>query len=72
MGEASQIRLLRRAEVQARCGIGSTFLYQLIAAGTFPKPILIGKRGVRWNSIEVDRWINQRIEKHSIHEWTGK
>ena len=53
--------LLRRPTVQQRTGLARSTLYQLIARGQFPKPILITSKAVAWPSDLVDKWIAQRI-----------
>lgn len=53
-------RLLRREEVEARCGITRTTVYRLMRAGQFPEPIKIGPRAVRWPASEIETWLASR------------
>lgn len=53
--------ILRLPEVKARTGLSRSAVYAQIAEGTFPKAILIGKRSVGWNSLEIQSWIEARI-----------
>lgn len=53
-------RLLRRSEVLELCGISSSTLYDLMALGLFPRPVLIARRAVRWRLEEVLAWIESR------------
>lgn len=53
--------LLRLPEVKARTGLSRSEIYRRIAIGTFPAPIKIGRRASAWSSIEIDRWIAERI-----------
>ena len=57
---AEQDRLLRRDEVEARCGIARTTVYRLMRAGLFPEPIKIGPRAVRWPASEIESWLASR------------
>jgi prophage regulatory protein len=48
--------LLPRREVEAECGIGRSTIYRMLDAGTFPKPLRIGARCVRWKRSEIEQW----------------
>lgn len=54
-------RLLYLAEVEFQTGFKSSFLYQLMKEGKFPKPVKIGTAS-RWRESEVQQWINNQIE----------
>jgi predicted DNA-binding transcriptional regulator AlpA len=41
-------RLIRLAEVATMLGIGRSTIYKYIGEGTFPAPIKVGFRSVRW------------------------
>ena len=58
-------RILRRAEVEARCGFKRAHLYKLISQGEFPAPLRIGVRAVGWDSIDIERWIAERLQRRS-------
>ena len=53
-------RLLRLAEVVAMLGIGRTSVYNYIAAGSFPAPVKVGEKSVRWKLTEVLAWRSRR------------
>ena len=53
-------RLLRRAEVERRCGICRSTVYQLMQEKEFPAPVRIGPRAVRWRETDIDAWIRSR------------
>lgn len=55
-----QDRLLTRHEVEARCRIARTTLYEMMRAGQFPCPIRIGARAVRWPQSGIESWIADR------------
>lgn len=50
----------RRQAVENRTGLSRSTLYAMIAEGTFPKPIRIGKRAVGWTESSLIDWINGR------------
>jgi prophage regulatory protein len=54
-------RLLRLPAVIDRTGSNSSDIYAGMKAGTFPKPVPIGKRTVGWVEDEIESWINARI-----------
>jgi prophage regulatory protein len=53
--------VLRRREVMRRTGLPQSSLYELVAAGEFPKPIALSRRRVGWIAGEVEDWIKERI-----------
>ncbi len=54
-------RLLPLPEVESRSGFKSSFIYQLIKEGKFPKPVKIGAAS-RWRESEVQQWIHNQIQ----------
>ena len=50
-------RLLTRAQVERRAGLGPSVLDRKMNAGEFPKAIKVGKRSVRWSEHEVEAWV---------------
>ncbi len=53
-------RLMRREEVEARCGIARSTIYRLMRCGEFPEPIKVGPRAVRWPASEIEQWLSGR------------
>ena len=49
--------LLRRQEVEARCGIARSTIYRLMSEDRFPQPLRIGARAVRWSESEIVGWL---------------
>lgn len=49
-------RLLRRPEVQHLTGLSKSTLYEMIAAGRFPKPLCVAARAVRWRASDIAAW----------------
>lgn len=58
-------RILRRTEVEARCGFKRAHLYKLIKEGKFPRPTRIGVRAVGWDSIEIEQWIADQLQRRT-------
>lgn len=53
-------RLLPIAAVVEKAGISRPYIWKLIKAGEFPKPVHLGKRARAWRSDEIDAWIDER------------
>ncbi|EAN5729783.1 AlpA family transcriptional regulator [Salmonella enterica] len=43
-------------------GLTDKWFYKLISEGQFPKPVKLG-RSSRWLQIEVEHWVQKRIEQ---------
>ena len=57
-----QTTILRLPQVKARTGLSRSTIYLRISEGTFPKPVSLGARAVGWIDLEIQEWLNQRIE----------
>jgi prophage regulatory protein len=55
-------RILRRAEVEQKTGFKRAHIYNLMKEGKFPKALRLGVRAVGWDSVEVDKWIAERLK----------
>ncbi|MBX3436256.1 MAG: AlpA family phage regulatory protein [Planctomycetaceae bacterium] len=54
--------LLRLPQVLARCGISRTTVFQLIAAGKFPRPRRLRDARVSvWSAADVSAWIANQL-----------
>ena len=53
-------RLLTRAEVESITTLSRSSLYRKMRAGSFPEPIRIGDRAVRWRESEIREFIASR------------
>jgi prophage regulatory protein len=59
------ICLLLLHRVEERTGLKKSKIYELLREGSFPQPIRLGRRTVRWRSDDIDRWIdNLTITNH--------
>ena len=54
-------RLLTRFEVEERTGLSRSSLYRKMrSGGTFPLPLKVSERAVRWRSSDIDHYIETR------------
>ena len=49
--------ILRRTDVEKRCGLSRSTIYQLMTEGRFPRPVRLGKRAVGWRESDIARWL---------------
>ncbi len=52
--------LLKVKDIQARLGISRTAVYALIHTPSFPVPIAINSRILRWEVTEFEQWLLSR------------
>ncbi|TVO36198.1 helix-turn-helix transcriptional regulator [Vibrio algivorus] len=57
-----EIRLIRIKEVLNKTGLSRSALYDFVKKGSFPAGISLGNRSVAWSSLDVDKWIQDRIK----------
>lgn len=50
---------LRRVEVERIVKLSRTEIYRRMDAGTFPRPIKLGSRAVRWRESDVVKWMGK-------------
>jgi len=54
--------LLRLADVRTLVGISSSTIYKRISDGSFPSPVRISQRSVRWRIEDLEEWIRNPIK----------
>lgn len=59
-------RILRRPEVESRCGIGRSTLYDWMAQGHFPQPVKLGVRAVGWKESQIETWLAAREPRAEV------
>jgi prophage regulatory protein len=69
--ENSELKILRRQQVEALVGKSCSSIYSDVAAGTFPKQIKIGAQSVGWLESEIINWIRERIAASRPSEAIG-
>lgn len=58
----AQRRFLRLPAVIEMVGKSRTAIYRDMQIGTFPAPVRVGARAVAWDSIEIAKWQQERID----------
>ena len=61
---SGDIQIIRHADVRQKLSVSEAKLFDMIAKGLIPKPILLvpGGRSVGWLESDVDKWILERKE----------
>lgn len=67
----SGTRLIRLPEVLKIVAMGKTRLYAKVADGSFPKPIRLSERQVRWALVDVIVWV-ERLRRHEQFRATDR
>lgn len=59
------IAIIRIGQVRAKIGRGTSWIYDKMGRGEFPRPVRLGTddraKAVGWIESEIDEWIEQRI-----------
>ncbi|MEZ5551531.1 MAG: AlpA family phage regulatory protein [Pseudomonadales bacterium] len=50
--------LIRLAEVCELIGVGRSTIYKWMNEGTFPAPVNVSERAVRWRTEDIEHWRN--------------
>lgn len=62
---ATERRILRRPDVEAKTGFKRAHIYNLMKEDKFPKALRLGIRAVGWDSAEIDQWIAERLHERA-------
>ena len=52
--------LLTRPEVERRTGLSRSTIYKKMREGTFPVPLKVSERAVRWRESEIRAYVDPR------------
>ena len=52
--------LLTRREVERRTGLSRSTLYRKMRDGTFPVPLKVSERAVRWRDSDIRAYVDSR------------
>jgi prophage regulatory protein len=55
--------IMRRDEVERKTGFKRAHIYNLMKEGKFPQAKRIGLRAVGWDSLEIERWVVERLSQ---------
>lgn len=58
-----QDRFMRLNEVREHTSLSTTTIYVMAKRGEFPKPIALSRRCSAWKESDVQRWMNEKINK---------
>ena len=61
--------LLTRPEVERRTGLSRSTIYRKMREGTFPVPLKVSERAVRWRESDIRAYVDSR--PRSYGETTG-
>ena len=53
-------KMCRRPLVEEITGLSRSSIYAMVAKGTFPRPIRLGKRAVAWREQDIREWMESR------------
>lgn len=56
----SEARMLSLRSVMTRIGLSKATIYRLLKQGSFPQPVRMTERSVRWPVEEIDEWVASR------------
>ena len=56
-------QLLDARQVSSLVGVHERTLRRRVAAGSFPQPLHVGKRSIRWPRTQVLTWVEQQTEQ---------
>lgn len=56
-------KLLTISDVMDITTLGRSTIYAYVDAGSFPKPIHLTERKIRWTSEDIQGWIQGRIDE---------
>ena len=62
MTESPLGRLLTIRDVSRETTLHRTTIYRHVDAGTFPKPIHLGRRRIAWSESTIDEWKRKQLE----------
>ena len=63
--QPNERRILRLEEVEAKSGFKRAHIYNLMKKRQFPQALRLGVRAVGWDSIEIDQWIDVRVNNRA-------
>ena len=52
--------LLTRREVERRTGLSRSTIYRKMSEGTFPVPLKVSERAVRWRESDIRAYVDSR------------
>jgi prophage regulatory protein len=66
VGDSGPIqRIYRRTQLPEITGLSIPYIYELMAAGRFPRPVPLSERAVGWLESDLLAWQRQRIAERT-------
>ena len=56
------LTILRRKQVEERCGLSRSAIYAMKARNEFPQPFKLTAKAVGWKSSDIDLWLASRVQ----------
>jgi len=54
------MKFLRRPQVERLTGLSRSSIYAMVADGSFPKQVKVGRRAVAWREADILEWMVQK------------
>ncbi len=61
--DLNEMRFLRMPDVKRRIGLSKTTIYDMVAAGNFPKQIKLSSNCVGWFEADLRAWMRERMAR---------
>lgn len=52
-------RLLALKQVLERVSLSKSSIYRKMKEGTFPRPVSLGGKTVRWVAVDIEEWVSR-------------
>jgi len=66
MPATDDLMLLDIHEVRRRVSLGTSTIYRMMDAGSFPSSVTLAPRTVRWLKSEIDTWISEKTSVRRV------
>ena len=60
------VAILRRPQVESKTGLSRSAIYAGMKDDSFPKPVKLGPRTVGWIDVEIDEWLQAKIDARQV------
>jgi prophage regulatory protein len=56
----SSLQLIKLKQASELTKLSKSTIYTFIQAGTFPRPVKIGRRAVAWRLSDISKWLSDK------------
>ena len=60
MNTSKEVQFYRLSQLKKQLSVSRSSIWAWVKEGTFPKPIKLGKNCTAWNSVDIEKWIEER------------